>query len=174
MIIEYKNLSDENLIIKNPEYKQMARGRHGYKFIKVHAGFDIETTNKLVGENKLAFMWVWQFSFNELVIIGRHWNEFNELLRRICILNHLNSKNRMIIWIANMSFEFQFMRKWLNITKIFARTTRKPLQSIVMNCFEFRDALAITGGSLEMLANDYTNTKKLVGDLDYSVERNDE
>lgn len=174
MIVEYKNLTDEKLIIKNPEYKQMARGRNGYKFIKVHAGFDIETTNKLVGENKLAFMWIWQFSFNDLIIIGRHWNEFNELLRRICILNHLNSKTRMIIWIANMSFEFQFMRKWVNVTKIFARTTRKPLQAIVMNCFEFRDALAITGGSLETLANDYTKTKKLVGDLDYSIERNDE
>jgi hypothetical protein len=134
-------------------------------------GFDIETTTL---SNKNAYMYVWQFAINDHVIMGRSWIDFVALLNKIKVHCFLSPENRVIIWVANLGFEFQFMRKWLNITDIFAKEMREPLFVVVDNCIEFRDCLAVSGGSLSDLAKMYTTTQKMVGDLDYSKIRNNQ
>ena len=56
--------------------------------------------------------------------------------------------------------------------KDFCEGKASTLYGIIDDCVEFRDILMITGGSLATLAKEYTNTQKLVGDLDYNVPRN--
>lgn len=145
------------------------------KWIKYHrcfCGFDIETTS----HNEHAYMYIWQFSFATdtipcVVVKGRTWQEFAELLRFLSVRFALRDTTRIIIWVANLGYEFSFMRKYLNIDFIFAKTSRNPL-IVLCGGVEFRECLSISQGSLAYLAKTWTTTQKMVGDLDYSILRN--
>lgn len=145
-------------------------GRKPINYMLLYSGFDIETTNMI--DSKHAYMYIWQCALNDIVLLGRNWEEFILVINIIKTYNDLCSSKRVIIWIANLSFEFQFIRKRFNFTKIFAKEQRKPLYAIIDECIELRDPLPISGGSLAQLAKDFTKTQKLVGDLDYSILRN--
>ena len=145
-------------------------GRKPINYLMLYSGFDIETTN--MSDTKHAYMYIWQLALNDMVLLGRTWDEFTLVIRILKTYNNLCRSKRIIIWIANLSFEFQFIRKRFNFTKIFAKEQRKPLYAIIDDCIELRDPLPISGGSLAQLAKDYTNTQKLIGDLDYSIIRN--
>lgn len=165
MVKNYKDITDQDITFSVDYY--IVHKKH---YLELYCGFDIETTN--IPEEKLAFMYIWQFAINDLVIIGHSWEEFTSLLERLQRIYTLRDSTRIIVWVANLSFEFQFFRHWVNVTDIFAKEKRQPLQVVVNNCIEFRDCLAISGGSLSQLAKDYTKTQKLVGDLDYNILRN--
>ena len=156
------------------EFLQMGKGKHAWKLAKAYCGFDIETTNMIDRENnvKEAYMYHWQFSFNDIVIYGRKWKEFVYLINKIEKVNGFRNNVKLIVWVANLSFEFQFMRKWLHVTRLFAKEERQPLLVEHNGWLQFREALSISGGNLEQLAKDYCKTQKLVGDLDYSIKRN--
>lgn len=149
-----------------------SRGKNECRYYEIYCGFDIETYT--TPQHK-AYMYVWQFSLygkEEYVIIGRTWAEFHKLIDALKKELKLNSKRRIIIGVANLGYEFQFMRKQFNWSKIFAKELRQPIYAVMDNCIEFRDVLQISGGSLAQLAKDYTETQKLVGDLDYTIPRN--
>ena len=156
------------------EFLQMGKGKHAWKLAKAYCGFDIETTNMIDRENnvKEAYMYHWQFSFNDIVIYGRKWKEFKYLINKIEKVNGFRDNVKMVVWVANLSFEFQFIRKWLHVTRLFAKEERQPLLVEHNGWLQFREALSISGGNLEQLAKDYCTTQKLVGDLDYSIKRN--
>lgn len=152
----------------------VSRGRFGYGYKEIYCGFDIETTNVIDREEnaKFAFMWIWQFSYNDLIIIGRTWEQFTDLLCKIILANQLSKRKRLLLLIANLSFEFQFFRKHFYNIGVFAKDERQPLQALLYDCIDCRDALAISGGNLASLAKDFTKTQKRVGDLDYKIQRN--
>lgn len=147
-----------------------SRGKHKQVYLEIFAGFDIETTTT---EDHHGYMYIWQMCINQTVILGSEWSEFTELLNIMAQYLKLSKEYRLIIWVANLSFEFQFMRKWLLIESIFAKEKRQPLQVLCTNGIEFREALSISGmGGLAQLAKEYCTTQKLVGDLDYNIARN--
>lgn len=47
-------------------------------YLNIEAAFDIETTSTTLGEEKVAFMYVWQFGigFGNTIYYGRTWVEF--------------------------------------------------------------------------------------------------
>lgn len=170
----------------------------------IGAGFDIEFT-RVEDKNDdgeildaRSYMYHWQFGVNDLIITGRTWAHFQSFFEkfRVAVYNELKEamkrkgkrwgwKNHphVIIWIANLPCEFQFIKDLLNFDDLFAKDSRKPVYaSIASNSttgkhldrpyIVFQDCLQITGGSLEKLAEDYTTTKKRKGDLDYEVMRN--
>lgn len=146
------------------------RGKNKLEYLRACCGFDIETTN--IYEDKTAFMYIWQFAINDVIVIGRTWEEFIDMVELLKRQYKLSASRRIIIWIHNLGFEFQFLRHYFNITKIFAKEVRKPLYAIIDGCIELRDSASVSGGSLEQLAKDFTETQKMVGDLDYSIQRN--
>lgn len=156
---------------KNVDMHPVKRQRKTINYLQIYCGFDIETTNIIEGEYKRAYMYIWQFSFNGVAYYGRTWEEFTDLLVILKYKLKLNENRRIIIWVANLSFEFQFFRKLVKVTEIFAKEKRQPLMAVIDECIEFRECLSLSGGSLEQLAKDYTTTQKLVGDLDYSLIR---
>lgn len=147
-------------------------GSHRKWYLNEYCGFDIETTSIITDTYAHAYMYIWSFTYNDLTILGSYWSEFLELLDMFKVTFELSEDKRLLIFIANMSFEFQFMRKWLNVTDSFFIEERIPLYIIHNEVIEFRDALQITGGNLAHLAKNYTTTQKLVGDLDYTIKRN--
>lgn len=144
------------------------RGKNAKRYLELYCGFDIETTTL---ENRNAYMYCWQFSINSIVFMGRTWTDWIDFLTILENNYTLRETTRIIIWVANLGFEFQFMRKLLNISHLFAKRKREPLYFVHDKCIEFRECLSISGGNLAQLAKDYTRTQKLVGDLDYTIER---
>lgn len=137
------------------------------KFLRIGAGFDIETTRK----DTYAFMYIWQFSFGDDVVTGRTWYAFDMLMQQLQMyMDRL--KCRIIVWVANLGHEFAFLGRRYHWESVFARESHQPLHCCTGH-IEFRECLSISGqGGLKNLAKNYTQTQKAVGDLDYTKMRN--
>lgn len=141
-------------------------------FFNVPFSFDIETSSFYDNGNKKAIMYIWQFAIKEDVIIGRTWNEFNTLIEKIKNLLNLNKHRKIVIYIHNLSYEFQFLYKRFNITDIFADSERKPIKVEIDDCIILKCSYRLSGYSLETLAKNLKKPlKKMVGDLDYKKLR---
>lgn len=166
-------------VLKKDAKYSIARGKNSYSVLPLYCGFDIETTN--VPELGAAFMYIASFSIatlhEHIIYHFRYWDHFIMFLDALGEHYKLDAKHRMMVGVANMGFEFQFLRKrvqWLDDDfGFFAKEHRKPLLATTSNYIEFREVLSITGGGLAYLAEHYTKTKKAVGDLDYNgIQRN--
>lgn len=148
-------------------------------YLPIFGGFDIETTNIITETSKHAYMYHAQgsvFSWDRgVVYISRTWEEVKAYFEALNDHYKLGGGVRIVQAIANAGFEFQFMRKRFAWSKepfdFFAKEERQPLL-FVYKGIEFRDCLAVSGGSLAHLCKDYCYTQKSVNDLDYSILRN--
>lgn len=143
-------------------------------YINLASSFDIETSSFYdEHKQKTAIMYIWQFAINDIVILGRTWEDFIKLLNEIHIFYNTNRNIHFVCYIHNLSYEFQFMRKWIEWQDIFATDERKPLYCVSKDGIEFRCSYRLSGYSLATLAKNLTRhtIKKLVGDLDYSLVR---
>lgn len=150
-------------------------GKYNPKYYDISASFDTETTSmKKANGDKFAFMYVWQFSIDGYFCYGRKWSQFIQLLMNLQKFGGLNKDKRIIIYIHNLSFEFQFFRKYIPWVEIFSKEEREPMKAVSGFGVEFRDSLILSGYKLETLAKNLTSHKveKMVGDLDYSLIRN--
>ena len=144
------------------------------KYINLPISLDIETTSTTYCEKKVAFMYIWSISINHETFFGRTFDDLNDFLSTIKKSFNLGKdKKRLIIYIHNLAYEFQFIHKYLNITKVFAVSERKPLYVIIDDCIELKCSYMLSGYSLEVLAKNLTTVKikKLIGDLDYYLIR---
>lgn len=165
---------------------------HGNYFYNIPMSFDIETTSFYEGKNgvvytneqyeqlekpikasKKAIMYIWQFAIENNVIYGRTWVDFIYFCRQL--YSYLNlEKYFIVVYVHNLSYEFQFICKRFKWTDIFADSERKPIKATAENHFIFKCSYRLSGYSLAVLANNlqYHKIKKLVGDLDYTLLRN--
>ena len=145
------------------------------KYFNVPCAFDIETTSFSAREENTYFatMYEWTFGIFGLVIIGRTWDEFITMLKRLKRILNLDNEKRVVIYVHNLSFEFQFMRKWLKWTKVFSIDNRKPVYAISDLGFEFRCSYILSGYPLKHLGENLSkyNIRKMTGDLDYTKTR---
>ena len=88
------------------------KNRKKIVYYKINMGFDIETTNIIKDDYKRAYMYHWQMSFNDNVFMGRTWEEFTNIIE---FLQGIKGKCNFLIWVANLSFEFQFICHRLEI-----------------------------------------------------------
>lgn len=144
-------------------------------YINIEAAFDIETTSMKIGDTKVAFMYVWMFGieFGKETYYGRSWEEFVKLCEAIQQSFQLNEKRRLVIYVHNLGYEFQFMRKYFEWTEVFSGSERKPMKAMTSLGIEFRDSYILSGYSLASTAKNLHSIKieKMVGDLDYSLTR---
>lgn len=124
---------------------------------------------------KLGIMYVWQLGINGFCLIGRTWKEFIKVINYISEKLQLNENKRLIIYVHNLAFEFQFICKLFTWKNVFSTDLRKPLYALTENGVEFRCSYFLSGYNLETLAKNLTKykIKKLVGDLDYSLIRHE-
>lgn len=171
------NPSDIRRIIKEVRQYFSVVG-NGIKYYNCPSAFDIETTSffRATGkgdQEKRAIMYMWSFGIYGKVIIGRKWDEFVELLDILVKELKLYEKRRLIIYVHNLQYEFQFMRKWMEFKKVFAIDSRRPVYAITKDGIEFRCSYLLSGYSLESVGNQLQTyiIKKLVGFLDYDKLR---
>lgn len=145
------------------------------EYINLPCGFDIETTSHKIGDNKTAFMYIWALGIghNKPVFYGRTWREFLEVCEFLQEQLELNENRRLVIYVHNLGYEFQFMRKYFKWLNVFSIAERKPIRALCDYGIEFRCSYILSGYSLENTAKNLVNStvKKLVGNLDYSLIR---
>lgn len=137
---------------------------------------EITTTTKQTNIDKWekqATMYAWVFGINGKCIIGRTWAEFQTILYKVKEYYHLDENRRIIVYIHNLAFEFQFMRKLFNWLKVFSVEERKPVQCVTTEGIEFRCSYLLSGYNLENVGKNLHKYKvnKMVGDLDYTLAR---
>lgn len=124
---------------------------------------------------KVANMYVWQLGINGNVIVGRTWQEFEEVCEYIVKTLELNENRRLIIYIHNLSYEFQFIRQRFEWERVFSIDLRKPIYAITKNFIEFRCSYLLSGYGLAKLGKQLLKypVEKKTGDLDYHIIRHD-
>jgi len=145
----------------------------GTVYFNVPFSFDIETTSFKENDDKKCIMYIWQFAIENDVIIGRTWNEFKNLIQILKNILNLNEKRKIIVYIHNLSYEFQFLYKRFFISDIFADSERKPIKAEIDKCIILKCSYRLSGYNLATLAKNLKKPlKKMCGDLDYSLIRN--
>lgn len=119
------------------------------RYFDTPCAFDIETTNMTDTDPPYAFMYHWQMCLGDQVVFGRTWSEFRELLERCRTRLNLSENNRLVIYVHNLGFEFQFMRHFINVSEMFARAERHPMKFLANGCIEFRCSMILSNMSLE-------------------------
>lgn len=116
-----------------------------------------------------AFCYIWQFGIDDIVYYGRYLSEFPKFMQKV---KKACNGLAPIVWVHNLSYEFQFIREYLEdiapIT-VLARSERKPIK-FNWDIFEFRCTYMLTRKSLETWGNEL-GCEKMVGDLDYNILR---
>lgn len=148
------------------------------EYVNLPCGFDIESTSAYSGTEKLAFMYIWMIGIDhgKGVYFGRTWEELQEACNTLQEHFGLGPSRRLVIYIHNFSYEFQFMRKYFEWVDVFSVSDRKPIKATTIQGIEFRDSYILSGFSLANTAKNLTThkVKKMVGDLDYSLPRHHE
>lgn len=116
-----------------------------------------------------SFMYIWQFSINDVVYYGRTWEEFEMFLKRL----EENVPELKIIYVHNLSFEFQFLKSHFHFEDVVARKSHKVM-SAFMRDFNiiFKCSYFLSNCALEYLPKVFNlPVEKKVGDLDYNLIR---
>lgn len=145
--------------------------RHTY--YNIPCAFDCEASSFYDGESKVGIMYVWTLGIDGLVVMGRTWEEYVEVMRRLVEGLHVDRTVRLLVYVHNLGYDFQFFRKWFHWTKVFAISPRTPLYALSTDGVEYRCSYLLSGYGLAKLGDELRTFKvaKLVGDLDYSLVR---
>lgn len=145
-------------------------------YYNIPCSFDIETSSFYEGDEKRAIMYVWMLGVGGYCIVGREWHEFIYAIDYISSYCGLNKDVRLPVYVHNLGYEFQFMRKRFEWLKVFSITNRKPCYCLCDVGVEFRCSYILSGYSLEHLAKELRTyeVRKLTGYLDYSLVRHSE
>lgn len=147
-------------------------------YYNVASTFDIEASSFydnfiIKPENKRALMYAWIFGIDEFTIMGRTWDDYIELTRILEEELQLSSEKRLIIYVHNLGYDFQFFRPYFNFDKVFALDMREPIYATTEGGLEYRCSFKLSGYALVKVGEHLTRhqVKKMVGDLDYSLLR---
>ena len=154
----------------------------GVSFWKIVFAFDIETSSftapvtRTDHNDKRAVMYIWQLAINGRVITGREWGEFVNVMTHITDRLQTSKYQKILVYVHNLAFEFQWIRYLFEWEKIFSIDKRKPIYALTKTGIEFRCSYILTNYNLAKLGDQLHKykVKKLVGDLDYQLIRHPE
>ena len=129
------------------------------RYYNIPCAFDIESTSFYDNGEKVGLMYIWQFGINGRVFMGRLWDEFVELLDKLKAEFDINIENRLVIYVHNLAFEFQFIRKLFRWYNVFSIDSRKPIYATTCYGFEFRCSYLLSGYSLAKVGDNLTKYK---------------
>lgn len=138
---------------------------------KVYAGITYNNLNEDQKEEAIpqTCMYIWMFGINDKVYYGRTWDEFVEFIEEL----EINVPEKKIIFVHNLSFEFQFLKSVFKVNNVFARKSHKVIRCELEDYnIEFRCSFTMSNCALASLPRLYKlPVEKKVGDLDYSKLR---
>lgn len=177
---EYTGVSQLNLFFnEGTQDLPIVDGKNKLQYYNIPSAFDIEVSSYTMGVDKKgkplkhACMYVWQFGMNGSTIIGRTWEQFEELIRELQKRLKLNRFLKILIYVHNLGYEFQFIRKHFPWEKVFSIKNRRPVYAS-FGGIEFRCSYFLSNYALAYIGENMLKkypVKKMVGDLDYSLIR---
>ena len=140
-------------------------------YYQIPCSLDIETSSFIKDGEKRATMYIGALDINHIIYFFRTWEEMGDLFDAIHEFFMLGANTRLLIYVHNLSYEFQFLRKWINCDKVFALSEREVVYA-VSGGIEFRCSYKLSGYSLENLAKiRKLPIKKLNENYDYKLLR---
>lgn len=137
--------------------------------------FDIETTSFRDSDgNPRATMYVWQMCFgdSDFIVVGRTWDEWLQFIKLIRKTFHLKRDRVLVVYVHNLSYEFQWIRTFFKWQKVFSLDKRVPLYARTNFGIEFRCSYHLSGYALGTLAKNLTRHKmRKLDTLDYTKLR---
>lgn len=130
---DYEMFDDIKIVSKR---SQKHLSRRPDTIIDLVTAFDIETT--YYPEHKQSAMYVWQWAFGkDKVVIGRTWQDYIRFCKRLlrCLAGR-----KLIVYVHNLSYEFQFLKGAYNFNseEVFAIQKRKILKASMSQLIEMR------------------------------------
>ena len=148
MTITYEQFDYE--WFRSLELQKRKRGNQSssqkYYYVDIITAFDIETTYIKEIDNSVMYIWQWQFG-DKCTVIGRSWYELRLFLAE---LKEILQDNKLVIFVHNLSFEFQYLSGVFDFAPddVFCMDSRKVLKATLNNSFEFRCSYLQTNMSL--------------------------
>lgn len=146
--------------------KQDPEGKHKLYYLDTVAAFDIETT--LISKYKQSVMYIWQFQIRKITVIGRTWEEFRRFIQ--CLDSSIPDDCRLVIYVHNLSYEWQFIKTIIPIDDVFAMDRRKILR-VISGRLEFRCSYLHSNMSLDKFTSLHGVKHKKLHDFDYIKKR---
>jgi hypothetical protein len=113
--------------------------------------FDIECTTIDDPVRPYAFMYNWQFCFdNDKVYMGRTFQDFRRFIQALKHSLKLRPDVRLVVYVHNLSYEYEFIHDFLEIYDVFQMGPHKILYFIAEG-IEFRCSYLLTNMSLSKL-----------------------
>lgn len=150
------------------------RSNKRIEYANIPCVIDIETSSFYTDNGeKRGCMYAFVIGINGKRYIGRTYRDLWDSLDKISSFYELNEKRRMIFYVHNLGFEFQWFRHHRNWLKVFATEERTPLYALDENGIELRCSYFLSGYSLKTVGKHLNKYKaeKMVGDLDYKKIR---
>ena len=142
-----------------------------FKLDGVWQSFDYSRDQKeYSGVEKAGVPYIWMFGVEDKVYYGRDFRDFKKVLLKIS-----NPILHKIIWVHNLSYEFQFLLDLISDYKIENMVCRDALKPISFNIkelnIEFRCSYMLTNMSLDNASKEYGTEYKRTGTYDYNKAR---
>lgn len=161
-----------------PEAKTVTDRKSKVKYYNLPCAFDIETTNiNDDPKNRMAFPYHMQLMIGTYFIRCRTIEQLGQVFTKLKQNYSLDGTHRLIMYVHNLSFEFQYIRCYFHFTDCMSKSQRQVLK-VFFDQFgiEMRDSCALSGMSLAKTAENLTwpehsSIRKLKGDLDYKLIR---
>lgn len=189
MIYNVDNFPYNNLLTKFETVRH-----HKISYYNVPCAFDIETTTikcphmetcpemfkasclKEKCESWIkpfAYMYIWQACIDGITIVGRTWKEFTDFCTDLQNSLGLKKKRRLVFYVHNLSYEFQFMKDFILPYEIFAFESGKVIKCMSVFGIEFRCSWKLSNMSLEKFCQNTPGVEhgKKPGYLDYNKIR---
>lgn len=133
-------------------------------FYKYPCSFDTETTTVLehtlwnMSDDAVGFTYLYQFNLFGNVFMFRFETEVLKFLKLVADIYETH-KYRIVWYVHNLSYEWQFIKDWLNIEpdSVFAVEKRKIISFRTTYNMEFRCSYKLSNMNLEKFTQDYSS-----------------
>ena len=157
---------------------ELQRGKKQIYYLNGDFAVDIEVTSFYHEDKKRAYPYIMMVNMCGNIVYCRYLSELYEIFQAIKNRYSLSYRRRILMFVHNLSYEFQFFRDICNFIEVFARSRLKPLKCLDSNSnIEFHCSYTISGLKLENLAKNLktVDIEKLDGDeYNYKLIRHSE
>lgn len=118
-------------------------------YLNLACSFDIEVSSFMDNGIKYACMYLFGIGVNGRCYLGRCYDDVIKVFNDLVEYYMLNLNRRLIIYVHNLSYEWQFIRKHFEVEKVFSIDERKPIYAVLKCGIELRCSYLLSGYKLE-------------------------
>ena len=141
---------------------RLVTNRKNSAYVNTVNTFDIETTtidNRGNGGKCFGYMYIWQMCIDGFCVFGRTWKQYREFIAKLSKHYMTTENKRLVIYVHNLSYEFQFIRNFFIWVDVFAKDKREVLKAVDSNGIEYRCSYYLSNMSLAQFCE---NTEKCI------------